>query len=90
MACEEHERLQREYDSALRSWEVFRLPPVVTGIRLNEVSPEERAESLAKRNAAADRLYVHTRGCKICKNSELARPQDKSTGSVPQRKLSDG
>jgi hypothetical protein len=56
MACKEHGRLEREYDSALRSWALCRFPSVVSGIPLDRVSTEERQEALFIWNAAANQL----------------------------------
>jgi len=64
--CAEGLRLKQHYESAVQIWREYTLPPqkqVVVAISTLQAS---RQEALAKRNTAADRMYLHRIHCTFC------------------------
>jgi hypothetical protein len=68
--CAEGEQLMQQYDSTLQEWSK-RSEPLVRPFFAGEASVrpalELREEALAKRNAAANRMYLHRAACAICR-----------------------
>jgi hypothetical protein len=68
--CAEGEQLKRQYDSTLQEWRKL-LPPQVRPSTEGEASVQRafhlKEEALTKRNAAANRMYLHRATCAICR-----------------------
>jgi hypothetical protein len=68
--CAEGEQLKQQYDSALQEWRKQSQPPV-RPFNEGEVSARRafqlKEEALTKRNAAANRMYLHRATCAICR-----------------------
>jgi hypothetical protein len=69
-ACAEGEVLKQQYDSSLAEWRK-QSQPLVHAFREGEASTPRalqlREEALTKRNAAANRMYLHRATCSICR-----------------------
>src|SRR5258708_39376245 len=67
--CAEGEQLKQQYDSALEEWRKQSQPPVLP-FKEAQASARRafqlREEALTKRNAAANRMYLHRATCAIC------------------------
>jgi hypothetical protein len=68
--CAEGEQLKRQYDSTLQEWRKL-LPPQVRPFTEGEASVQRafqlKEEALTKRNAAANRMYLHRATCAVCR-----------------------
>jgi hypothetical protein len=68
--CAEGDQLKQLYDSALHEWRKQSQPPV-RPFKEGEASARRafqlREEALTKRNAAANRMYLHRATCAICR-----------------------
>jgi hypothetical protein len=68
--CAEGEQLKRQYDSTLKEWRKL-LPLQVRPFTEGEASLQRafhlKEEALTKRNAAANRMYLHRATCAICR-----------------------
>jgi hypothetical protein len=68
--CADGEDLKQQYDSALQQWKKLCIPPVdplEEGEIAALVASQLKEEALTKRNAAANRMYVHRATCSICR-----------------------
>jgi hypothetical protein len=68
--CEVGQQLKEQYEAALHGWQRFSL--LYRGVQPAEDGGEGEAlqlwhESLAERNAAADRMYLHRSNCPHCR-----------------------
>jgi hypothetical protein len=67
--CAEGEELKQQHDSTLQEWRE-RSQPQVRPFLEGEASQRAfqlREEALTKRNAAANRMYLHRASCAICR-----------------------
>lgn len=67
--CAEGDQLKQQYDSALEEWRKQSQPPV-RPFEEGEASAQRTfqvREALTKRNAAANRMYLHRATCAICR-----------------------
>ncbi len=68
MACSDYERLEQQYEAAVRLWtELLTDPETVT----RQNSPQLKLELLTKLTKAADLLYLHRRWCPDCKRADV-------------------
>lgn len=68
--CAEGEQLKQQYDSTLQEWRKQSQPqvrPSGEGEASVRRAFELRDEALTKRNAAANRMYLHRATCAICR-----------------------
>lgn len=68
--CPQGEQLKQLYDSALQEWRKQSQPqvhPFVDGDGSAQRALQLREEALTKRNAAANRMYLHRASCAICR-----------------------
>jgi hypothetical protein len=68
--CAEGEQLKQLYDSTLQEWRKQSQPqvhPFLEGDASAARASQLREEALAKRNAAANRMYLHRASCAICR-----------------------
>ena len=68
--CAEGEKLKQLYDSTLQEWRKQSHPqvhPFLDGDPLAARGFKLREEALAKRNAAANRMYLHRGSCAVCR-----------------------
>ena len=68
--CAEGEQLKKQYDSTLQEWRKQSQPqvrPSFEGEASVRRAFELREEALTKRNAAANRMYLHRATCAICR-----------------------
>lgn len=68
--CAEGELLKQQYDSTLGEWRKQSQPParlVKEGEALARQALQLREQALIKRNAAANRMYLHRATCAICR-----------------------
>lgn len=67
--CAEGEQLKQQYDSTLQEWRRQSQPQVQPFLE-GEASARAfllKEEALTKRNAAANRMYLHRASCAICR-----------------------
>jgi hypothetical protein len=67
MVCAEYQRLQQQYEDAVRAWAKFKAPETVV-LPGRERPAQLEQEALKARNKAADLLYLHRRRCPQCKS----------------------
>ena len=68
--CTEGDILKQQYDSSLAEWRKQSQPPVHAFKQADAPAPRAlqlREEALSKRNAAANRMYLHRAICSICR-----------------------
>jgi hypothetical protein len=68
--CAEGEQLKQQYDSTLEEWRKQSQPqvlPFFAGEAPARRAFELREDALSKRNAAANRMYLHRASCAICR-----------------------
>jgi hypothetical protein len=68
--CAEGEQLKQQYDSTLQEWRKQSQPPVRSfeeGDASARRALQLREEALVKRNAAANRMYLHRATCALCR-----------------------
>ena len=68
--CAEGEQLKQQYDSALQEWRKQSQPqvnPLLEGESSAVRAVQLREEALVKRNAAANRMYLHRATCARCR-----------------------
>src|SRR5271154_4336740 len=68
--CPEGEHLKQQHDSTLQEWREQSQPqvhPFLEGGASAQRAFQLREEALAKRNAAANRMYLHRASCAICR-----------------------
>jgi hypothetical protein len=67
--CAEGEQLKQQYDSTLEEWKKQSQPqvrPFLVGEARARQAFEVREDALTKRNASANRMYLHRASCAIC------------------------
>jgi hypothetical protein len=68
--CAVGDDLKQQYESALELWKKLSIPPV-DPFEEGEISAlaasQLREEALKKRNAAANRMYLHRADCSLCR-----------------------
>ena len=68
--CAEGEKLKQQYDSTLQEWRKRSQPqpsPLLEAEASARRAVQLREEALIKRNAAANRMYLHRATCAICR-----------------------
>ena len=68
MACSDYERLEQQYEAAVRLWTELLTDPE-TIARQNP--PQLKLEALSKLTKVADLLYLHRRWCPHCKRADV-------------------